>query len=148
MGQTPATERKAEEGSLEWYLTYSGSFVRALIRAIQVADPRNRERLRLAFPQVVAALEMHDWHDAPPGFEPRYDADQPATDLTKEGEERLLADVMAVPPDTDAPAMVRSIIREAGYALYLQGDGATTNIELATIKDTAERLLKVLEAER
>jgi hypothetical protein len=66
-----------EEGSIEWYLKYSGGFVTALIRCIQVADMQNRERLRLAFPQVVAAIERQSWMEAPSAFEPRYDAPAP-----------------------------------------------------------------------
>jgi hypothetical protein len=78
MSEQEATAIKVpEEGSIEWYLKYSGGFVTALIRCIQVADMQNRERLRLAFPQVVAAIEMDSWFDAPPGFGPRYDAPAP-----------------------------------------------------------------------
>lgn len=67
----------AERGSFEWYLdpVGGGSFVKALARCIQIADSDNRERLRLGFPQMVAAFEMYSWFDAPPGFDPRYTAD-------------------------------------------------------------------------
>jgi hypothetical protein len=72
-----AEQATAEEGSIEWYLKYSGGFVTRLIRCIQVADMENRERLRLAFPQVVAAIETQTWMEAPPGFEPRYNTPGP-----------------------------------------------------------------------
>lgn len=62
-----------QQGSIEWYLKYSGGFVQSLVGTIQRADMQNRERLRQAFPQVVAAVEMPNWNDAPPNFEPRYD---------------------------------------------------------------------------
>jgi hypothetical protein len=71
------TEATAHQGSIEWYLKYSGGFVRDLIHTIQHADRSNRERLRRGFPQVVAAIEMQSWFDAPAGFEPRYDAAAP-----------------------------------------------------------------------
>lgn len=77
MAEQEATEKAPDEGSIEWYLHYSGGFVRDMVHTIQHADGSNRARLRRAFPQMVAAFEMHSWTDAPPGFEPRYDADLP-----------------------------------------------------------------------
>ncbi len=74
--EATAIERP-EEGSIEWYLNYSGGFVQSLIYTIQRADMVNRRRLRLAFPQVVAAIEMDNWYKAPPGFAPEYNAPAP-----------------------------------------------------------------------
>jgi len=62
------------EGSFGKYLHYSGDFVYTVALAIQRADPHNRERLRRAFPQMVAAFEHHCWDEPPPGFQPRYNA--------------------------------------------------------------------------
>ena len=73
----PAVQTETpQEGSIEWYLKHSGGFVTSLIATIQRADTINRERLRRAFPQVVAAIEMRSWYKAPPGFEPNYNADR------------------------------------------------------------------------
>jgi hypothetical protein len=66
-----------EQGSIEWYLKYSGGFVHSLIYTIQKADTVNRGRLRLAFPQVVAGIEMDSSYKAPPGFAPEYNAPAP-----------------------------------------------------------------------
>lgn len=68
-----------QRGSFEWYLhpDGGGSFVKSLAHCIQRADDINIERLRRAFPQMVAAFEMHSWFKAPPGFEPRYNAEVP-----------------------------------------------------------------------
>ncbi len=63
------------EGSFNWYLTRSGDFVKLIARAIQHADPRNRERLRRAYPQMVAAFEYSTWDLPPVGFDPVYDAE-------------------------------------------------------------------------
>lgn len=54
----------------------SGDFVRTVAEAIQRADPTNKERLRRAYPQMVAAFELGgDWTGVPSGFTaPRYDA--------------------------------------------------------------------------
>jgi len=71
-----ATPTPPAEGSFNKYLFHSGSFVTGMARAIQCADPVNRARLRLAFPQMIAAIEHHDWDEAPPGFAPRYNADK------------------------------------------------------------------------
>lgn len=35
-----------------------GSFTKGLMRALQSADPENRERVRLGFPSLVRAMEM------------------------------------------------------------------------------------------
>lgn len=66
---------RPERGSIEWYMAHSGDFVRSLIHTIRRADVYNRERLRQAFPQVVAAHEMPSWYKAPPGFPPQYNAE-------------------------------------------------------------------------
>ncbi len=68
------------EGSFAWYLC-SGGFTQIIATAIERADPVNIELLRIAYPQMVAAYEMTDWSQAPPGFEPRYNA------MRKESEE-------------------------------------------------------------
>lgn len=65
------------EGSFSKYLNFSGDFVTTIAIGIQRADPSNRARLRLGFPQMVAAFEHHNWDEAPPGFEPRYNAGWP-----------------------------------------------------------------------
>ena len=62
------------EGSFAKYLWFSGDFVATVAKAIQRADPTNLARLELAFPQMVAAFHHHDWHQAPPGFAPHYQA--------------------------------------------------------------------------
>jgi len=62
------------EGSFGKYIWHSGDFVTSIAISIQRADPENRERLRLAFPQMVAAFEMASWDEAPPGFAPHYQA--------------------------------------------------------------------------
>ena len=64
----------AELGSFNWYLDRSGGFVTHLAEAVCRADRGNKERLRLAYPQVVAAWETEDWNIAPGGFFPSYDA--------------------------------------------------------------------------
>ena len=61
-------------GSLNHYKQFSGSFVHSLIDTIQRADGENRERLKRAFPQLVAALEMSSWDKAPPNYPPQYNA--------------------------------------------------------------------------
>lgn len=65
--------RTPQQGSIYWYMKYSGGFVNSLVDTIQRADMPNRGRLRQVYPQVVAAMEMPDWNEAPPNFEPRYD---------------------------------------------------------------------------
>jgi len=62
------------EGSFGKYLHHSGDFVATIAKAIQRADPTNLARLELIFPQMVAAFHHHDWHQAPPGFAPHYQA--------------------------------------------------------------------------
>jgi len=69
-------DTRPEEGSFEKYLRFSGDFVTLIAKAIQHADPVNRKRLRLAFPQMVAAFEHHSWCEAPPAFAPHYDAER------------------------------------------------------------------------
>ena len=64
----------AAEGSFAKYLWHSGDFVTTVAMAIQRADPTNRARLAVAFPQMVAAFHHHDWNEAPPGFAPHYQA--------------------------------------------------------------------------
>lgn len=59
-------------GSFNHYLRMSGGFVTTLAQAVARADGVNKERLRLAFPQVVAAWEMQDWDKAPDAFLPMY----------------------------------------------------------------------------
>ena len=61
-------------GSFYWYLFHSGGFVKAIARAIQQADPTNLARLEQAFPQMVAAFRHSSWYEAPPEFEPHYQA--------------------------------------------------------------------------
>lgn len=68
---------RAEEGSANWYLFRAGDFVKTVALAIQRADPMNRERLRLAFPQMVAAFEAEDWDKPPPGFAAEYNVPGP-----------------------------------------------------------------------
>ena len=60
----------AEYGSWNYHKhpTSHGSFVRAAMEAIKLADDVNVERLRLAFPQLVAAKQERDWNKAPEGF--------------------------------------------------------------------------------
>lgn len=70
----PSGERWPE-GSFGHYMYRSGDFVRTMAEAIQRADPPNKERLRRAFPQMVAAFELGgDWTGVPEGYLPRYDA--------------------------------------------------------------------------
>lgn len=63
-----------EVGSLNHYLLYSGGFVNNLLRVAKTADEENKNRLRRAFPQVVAAFEMRNWDEAPPDYPPEYNA--------------------------------------------------------------------------
>ena len=78
----PRRERRSSgegwpEGSFGHYMYRSGDFVRTVAEAIQRADPGNKERLRRAFPQMVAAFELGgDWTGVPSGYAPRYDADR------------------------------------------------------------------------
>jgi hypothetical protein len=65
-------EQQIIPGCFEKYLHASGDFVTAMAKAICRADNDNLERIRLAFPQMVAAHECHSWFDAPEGFEPKY----------------------------------------------------------------------------
>jgi hypothetical protein len=74
MGIDSAAPQPPAEGSFYKYLLFSGDFVTTMARAIQCADPVNRARLRLAFPQMVAAFEHRSWDEAPPGFAPNYQA--------------------------------------------------------------------------
>ena len=73
MGNTKINDT-AKEGSFCHYLYKSGDFVKAMANAIQMADNNNLERLRKAFPQMVAAHALYDWNEAPEGFEPVYNA--------------------------------------------------------------------------
>ncbi len=61
-------------GSFNHYLHNSGGFVTTIALAIQKADQQNHERLRGAFPQMVAAQQMPTWDEVPEGFKPQYDA--------------------------------------------------------------------------
>lgn len=63
------------EGSFNWYKDRSGGFVQAVAQAIIKADNHNLERLRKAFPQMVAAHECHSWDDVPEGYEPKYNGE-------------------------------------------------------------------------
>lgn len=63
------------EGSFGHYVYVSGDFVRSVALAIQRADPVNKERLRRAFPQMVASFDLGgNWTGVPSGFAPEYDA--------------------------------------------------------------------------
>ena len=62
-------------GSFNWYLFKSGSFVTTMANAIQRADGENKERLRLAFPQMCAAHDCPSWDTVPEGFDPKYNAE-------------------------------------------------------------------------
>lgn len=72
-------------------------FPRELVNAVVEAEGLDLERLRLMFPQVVAAVEAEgesEWitgapYEAPKGFEPRYDAQAPTADELKALWERL-----------------------------------------------------------
>jgi hypothetical protein len=77
VGIESASHPLPAEGSFYKYLLYSGDFVTTMARAIQRADPVNLARLQLAFPQMVAAFKHHTWDEAPPGFAPQYQADNP-----------------------------------------------------------------------
>jgi len=61
--------------SFNWYLRFSGDFLTSLAKLLCLADPVNRERLRRAYPQVVAANESNNWDEPPAGFAPRYQAE-------------------------------------------------------------------------
>jgi hypothetical protein len=64
-----------KQGSFNWYLERSGSFVTTMAKALQAADGNNRERIRKVFPQMVAAIECNSWDEVPAGFEAdRYNA--------------------------------------------------------------------------
>lgn len=75
--ERPELRAEAVPGSMYWYLHMSGGFVKHLAETICRADDDNLDRLRLAFPQMVEAWEMHSWKTAPSGFEPKYNADAP-----------------------------------------------------------------------
>ena len=64
-----------KEGTFNWYLYQSGDFVQAMAKALRRADNANKERIRRAFPQMVAAYECKSWNDVPEGFDPVYNAD-------------------------------------------------------------------------
>ena len=85
ISQYPATKEEElkmrKPGCFEWYLRQSGSFVTAMANAICRADKANLERLRLAFPQMIAAWEMPCWFHTPPGFEATYNAEATNDDL-------------------------------------------------------------------
>ena len=64
-----------DPGSFNHYLGYSGGFVTTIALAIQKADQQNQARLKVAFPQMVAAFQMGNWNHAPEGFSsPQYGA--------------------------------------------------------------------------
>lgn len=74
-GDRRASAERWPEGSFGQYMYRSGDFVRTVAEAIQRADPPNKERLRRAFPQMVAAFELGgDWTGVPEGYLPQYDA--------------------------------------------------------------------------
>jgi len=79
MNKYPATKEEElkmrKPGCFEWYLRQSGSFVVAQANAICRADKENLERIRRAFPQMIAAWEMPCWFDIPPSFEAVYNAE-------------------------------------------------------------------------
>jgi DNA-binding FadR family transcriptional regulator len=56
-------------GSFNFYIGRSGSFVTSMALAIQRADEDNLERIRKAFPQMVAAYKCKSWDEVPEGFE-------------------------------------------------------------------------------
>jgi hypothetical protein len=62
-------------GSFNWYLFMSGEFVTLMAKAIQRADGDNKERLRIAFPQMCAAHDCYSWDEVPKGFDPKYNAE-------------------------------------------------------------------------
>jgi hypothetical protein len=62
-------------GSFNFYLYKSGLFVTTMAQAIQHADQENKERIRKAFPQMVAAHECRSWDDVPFNFKPVYNSD-------------------------------------------------------------------------
>ena len=64
------------KGSFNWYLFNSGSFVTTIAKAIQLADKDNLEKLRSAFPQMVAAFELSTWDSVPEGFESKYNSER------------------------------------------------------------------------
>jgi len=68
---------RAEEGSGNWYLFRAGDFVKTVALAIQRADLPNKERLRLAYPQMLAAFEAKNWDKPPEGWVPEYNAPGP-----------------------------------------------------------------------
>lgn len=57
-----------ENGSFNWYLKRSGSFVTAMANVILYADVHNREMLRMVYPQMISAFEMEDWDMCPSEF--------------------------------------------------------------------------------
>ena len=63
-----------ERGCFNQYLYEAGDFVTTLARTMQLADPDNIERLRVAYPQMVAAHDCQSWNTVPDGFEPVYNA--------------------------------------------------------------------------
>lgn len=77
MRNDKVAEGRCEQGSAHWYLFRAGDFVKTQAVAIQRADAINRERLRLAFPQMVAAFEASDWDKPPPCFIAEYNAPGP-----------------------------------------------------------------------
>ena len=88
---------QSEIGSINDYKQFSGSFVHSLIDTIQRADEQNRGRLKLAFPQLVAALEMSSWDKAPPDYPPEYNAIEGDPDR-----ERWVKEARATYQDQDA----------------------------------------------
>ena len=68
------TER-TNRGSFYRYLQESGGFVTHIAETIARADEANLARLKLSYPQMVAAHAMKNWDDVPDGFSSRqYDA--------------------------------------------------------------------------
>lgn len=62
-------------GCFFWYTNRSGSFVTHIANAIQLADLKNLELIKKAYPQMVAAYEMNDWNLVPKGFAPTYNSE-------------------------------------------------------------------------
>jgi nicotinic acid phosphoribosyltransferase len=62
------------DGSFFKYVHQSGRFVTTMAHAIMCADKDNIERIRKAFPQMVAAHECSSWRTVPDHFDPVYNA--------------------------------------------------------------------------
>lgn len=57
-----------KHGSFNRYLFMSGHFVTFMSRVVFYADPHNIELIKLQYPQMVAAFQLENWEEAPPGF--------------------------------------------------------------------------------